>query len=207
MRTIIRGLVAIAVTAAALSLSLTAPVQGSADGTSATPAESVVTGARPMTKIVLRVRTCRRCPVQLRQALDDGTYWSSRTHRVRRGHVRFRVPTSRTRGMSFEITPHWATAGNWVPNVVTRYSGTDFGESVSNAQARHKKRATACWTGTDARRVRLVVRAVKFRARTMDGDPGHGLRAWFSPMGRRMSPMNRTWRGSLGNQDAYFCEA
>lgn len=46
------------------------------------------------TTIVLRVKTCRHCPVYVQQALDDGTYWTSKAHRVRAG----RHPSRYVRG-------------------------------------------------------------------------------------------------------------
>jgi hypothetical protein len=157
------------------------------------------------TTIVLRVRTCAHCPVNLQQALDDGTYWTSRTHHVRAGRVAFQVATRRTLGMTFVFNPRWANVTNAVTNVVTRYAQTQPGRNISNDVARHKKRATACWSGTTRPRIVMKVRVVKFSARALGGGPGHAIRAWFKPMTSSLPPMSQTWRGTLGNQDAYFC--
>ncbi len=109
--------------------------------------------------------------------------------------------------MSFVLSPRWANVTNAVTNVVTRYAHTKPGETISNDVARRKRRATACWVGTARHRVVMKVRAVKFRGMALGGGPGHALRAWFKPMRRSTPPMNRTWRGTLGNEEAYFCKA
>jgi hypothetical protein len=189
-----------------VSRALQAPVE-SVPGTGLTVTGAADRGHFAMTTISLRVKTCRHCPVYLQQALDDGTYWTSRTHRVRAGRATFHVPTMRTHGMSFVFNPRWANVTNARTNVVTRYGQTRPGQTVSNDQARHKQRATACWAGTSRQHVLLIVRAVKFKGRALGGGPGHALRAWVNPMQPSTPPMNHTFRGSLGNQDAYFCAA
>jgi hypothetical protein len=168
---------------------------------------SLVASRSHMTTIVLRVATCAHCPVYLQQALDDGTYWMSRTHHVRAGRAVFSVGTRRTRGMTFVLNPRWANVTNAVTNVVTRYAQTKPGQLISNDVARHKKRATACWAGTTRARIVMKVRVVKFSARALGGGPGHAIRAWFKPMRSSLPPMSHTWRGTLGNQDAYYCSA
>jgi hypothetical protein len=161
--------------------------------------------AASMTTIVLRIHTCRHCPVYLQQAIVGRPYWTSKMHRVRGGHASFRVPTRRTSGMSFVLNPRWADVTNAVTNIVTQYAHTAVGQTVSNDVARHKKRASACWAGTSRHRVVLHARAVKFPGRALGGGPGHALRAWFSPT-RVATPLwSHTWRGTLGNQDAYPC--
>ena len=163
--------------------------------------------AASRTIVSLRVKTCRHCPVYLQQALTDGTYWKSPVHHVRGGRATFTVATRRTHGMSFVLDPRWANVTDAVTNVVTRYAGMSPGQRISNAKAAHEKRGTACWAGTSSHRVSLVVRAVKFKAKALGGGPGHALRAWFNPMTTGTAPLMRTWRGTLGNQDAYYCSA
>jgi len=198
---------ALTTTMLTMGLVLAGPVQSASDGLIDARAATSAAAGRPMTLIVLRVDRCPRCPAYVQQALDDGTFWSSGTHRVRAGHVRFRVPTHRTHGITFVLNPRWANVTNAVTNVVTRYANTQVGDRVSNRVARGKHRATACWAGTDARQVRMLVRAVRFRGPALGGGQGHALRAWFQPMKAATPYWNRTYRGSLGNQDAYFCKA
>ena len=166
---------------------------------------TVSPAARAVTRVILRIDSCRRCPAYLQQALEDGTYWNSNIHRVRRGVVRFEVPTRRTHGMTFVLNPRWANATNAVTNIVTRYAHTEAGQRITNRVARQKNRATACWRGTSQRRVVLDVRAVRFAAPAFGGGQGYALRAWFNPLRRSIPPMQQTWRGTLGNQDAYIC--
>jgi hypothetical protein len=163
--------------------------------------------ARSHTRVTLNVDTCSRCPVTLVQAFQGGTsVWRSRTKRVHDGTVSFRVPTRRTHHMSFEINPRWSVL-NVVPNIVTRYHGSEAGDIVTDDAARHKRRAAGCWEGTSARRITLDVRAVKFRARDLEGNPGFALRAWFAPTIESGGPMVQTFKGTIGNQDAFVCTA
>jgi hypothetical protein len=180
---------------------------GISAGGSASSASGPAADRRRMTTLVLRVTTCAHCPVTLQQALDDGTYWNSRTHHVRGGRVTFTVPTRRTHGMTFAMNPRWANVTDAVTNIITRYAHTAPGDVISNQVAKHKKRATACWAGSSRSRIVLKARVVTFSARALGGGPGHAIRAWFKPMMAGLPPMSRTWRGTLGNQDAYFCNA
>ena len=107
--------------------------------------------------------------------------------------------------MTFVLNPRWANATNAVTNIVTRYAHTEAGQRITNRVARQKNRATACWRGTSQRRVVLDVRAVRFAAPAFGGGQGYALRAWFNPLRRSLPPMQQTWRGTLGNQDAYIC--
>jgi hypothetical protein len=206
MITRLRFFLAIVVVAVSVNLVLVETALGASHSTFP-HAQSAAVGA-PMTRIVLRVNSCRHCPVYLQQAIQGrGRVWQSSTHRVRGGMVRFRVPTWRTHGLSFNFSPRWQTAAEMITNVVTRYAHTRVGQRIANRVARAKKRATACWMGTSKARVVLSVRAVKFPAPNwMTGKRGHGLRVWFNPMRSSTPPMSRTWRGTLGNQQAYYCQ-
>jgi hypothetical protein len=106
--------------------------------------------------------------------------------------------------MSFEMQPRWSSA-DFVPNIVTRYGRTHVGDVVTNAVARHKKRATGCWAGTSARRVSLDVRAVRYPLRDVAGHPGHSVRSWFQTTVASTLPMVAATKGAIGNQDAFYC--
>jgi hypothetical protein len=204
MRMDVRVLLAV-VTAAALLGGVIPASSAEVAATPSRPTPSSETPQASMTHITLRVIACPHCPVYLQRAITGGTYWSSRTHHVRNGRVRFTVLTARTRGMSFNFNPRWSTAG-WVTNVVTRYAHTHIGQLIRDKVARHKKRATACWRGTSAHRIFMTVRVVKFRHKDHDGNPGHALRAYFRTTRAATPPMTRTWHGAVGNQDAYYCD-
>ncbi|MGA9343815.1 MAG: hypothetical protein WBV37_01815 [Nocardioidaceae bacterium] len=173
-----------------------------------TPVASASAPAAGKTSITLRIVGCRACPVRLVQAHSSAAsaVWHTRTKRVHNGHVTFTVPARRTVGMTFELNPRWSKAG-WVTNVVTRYAHRKVGSNVTPARAARTHRAEACWAGTDQSRVRMVVRVVKFRVRGYDGSPGYAPRAWFVKTRTSVGPRNRTFRGALGNQDAYYCNS
>jgi hypothetical protein len=205
MRMDVRVLLVVVTTAALLAGVIPASAAEVA-ATRSHPTPSSEAAQASMTHITLRVIACRHCPVYLQQAITGGTYWGSKTHHVRNGRVRFTVPTTRTRGMSFNVNPRWSTA-DAVTNVVTRYAHTQIGQLIKDKVARHKKRATACWRGTSAHRIFMIVRVVKFRHKDHDGNPGHALRAYFRTTRAATPPVTRTWHGALGNQDAYWCDA
>jgi hypothetical protein len=202
--TAIAGVVAVAAGAfGGLGTTNSAAVQTTAHARS-TAVQAVGTKAAH-TRITLHVDTCRHCPVRLVQAsVGKVAVWHSTTKHVEHGTVSFRVLTRHTHGMSFEIRPRWSLAG-YVPNIVTRYAGTDVGDVVTNDVARHKQRAAGCWEGTSSSHVSLDVRAVKFPLRDMMGNPGHSVRAWFKPTLASTPPMVGTTKGAIGNQDTFYC--
>jgi hypothetical protein len=205
MRMDVRVLLAV-VTATALLGGVIPASSAEVAATQPHPTPSSEAPQASMTHITLRVIACPHCPVYLQHAVTGGTYWSSKTHRVRNGHVRFTIHTARTHGMSFNFNPRWSTADS-VTNVVTRYAHTQIGQLIRDKVARHKKRATACWRGTSAHRIFMIVRVVKFRHKDHEGNPGHALRAYFRTTRAATPPMTRTWHGAVGNQDAYWCDA
>lgn len=192
-----------AVTTLALALPLgpLAPASGQpAPAPTQSRAAWLVESGLPRTHIVLRVQTCRQCPVRLVQADVDRfpRYWSTATKKVKRGVVQFTIPSRRTVGMSIDVTPRWEDS-NAAPNVVFRYGGTSEGEVISARQARRMTRASGCWIGTEAARIDMVIRATR--------SPRNLLRVWVRQSRQATQPFYRVERGYLGNQEgAMFCD-
>lgn len=108
--------------------------------------------------------------------------------------------------MSFEVSPHWSSA-NAIPLAVVRYKGKQPGDKVLAKAARRQKRGTACWEGTGATQLTLVLRVVKYRQKHVDGTPGHTIRVWFKRMLPSTPPMFPTYKGSYFTQEgAAYCE-
>lgn len=165
--------------------------------------------AAPRTDLTLRIRGCDRCTVQLQHAIDGEAehVWTSRQQRVGADHrVVFDLRTARTHGLSFVLRAPWGGDTGAVPNMVTRYAGHRVGRVVHRVAARHARRAEGCWAGTRAASARLRFQVDRVRARTLEGRPTkaplvysrHTLPSW--------KPMVRTYRGTIGNQDAFYCE-
>jgi hypothetical protein len=181
-----------------------AAVGGAACQTFSSPAHTY----GPKVVIHLRFGACRHCHVTLTQASNAyGVYWHSKTKAVRPGSATtFRVRESRTAGMSFEVHAPWATGVNWVPNVVTHYQGLPLGKSVSTRQAATAKKGSACWAGAATRTTNLNITVNSFRTTDMTGNPAKGLRAYIARgLNEGGAKWTTTFKGSLGNQDAYYC--
>lgn len=158
------------------------------------------------TTVVLKVPTCPRCTIDLTRAISGHQkVWRSRNHHVRDGRVTFVLPTARTQGLSFEIYAPWDNACDCNTNIVTRYRGIDPGQRLRDTVARDKRKAEGCWAGTTASRVTMTVHVARFRARQLNGQPGHVMRAYLDPQVASLAPMTPAFKGTLGNQDAFYC--
>jgi hypothetical protein len=189
------------------ALALTAPA-ADAPAFAATTLRAAQPGNAPQTRIRLRVRRCVHCPVRLVQAVPgpgpQGHVWRTRTRRVRHGWVTFTVPTRRTEGMSIELHPRWSKL-EAVSNVVIRYAHTRLGQHIGPAIARRKRRAEGCWAGTAEPEVTLRVRVVRFATVDSFGHHGYAPRAWLVRSHAAIPPMVPTFKGAIGNQDAFYC--
>jgi len=170
------------------------------------PAQRQAAGS---TDLTLVVRGCDRCDVQLVRAIDGEAdhVWTSKLRRVGPDHqVSFQLRTARTHGLSFVIDAPWGGNTGAVPNMVTRYAGHRVGTVVHRADARAAHRAEGCWAGTQADTARLRFQVDRVAVRTVDGHRAkaplvysrHTLPSW--------KPMVHTYRGTIGNQDAFYCE-
>ena len=72
-------------------------------------------------------------------------------------------------------------------------------------QAKHAKRAFGCWAGTGRAAAHLHVRVARFTFKGVDGKKSTGAVAWASPGMRSIAPRVRTWHGSIGNQEIFYC--
>ena len=162
----------------------------------------------PRTSLTLVVRGCDRCGVQLVHAVDGEAdhVWSSRLRRVGPDHrVTFGLRTRLTHGLSFVIDAPWGGNTGAVPNMVTRYAGHRAGTLVGRADARHGRRAEGCWAGTGATEARLVFQVDRVAVRTVDGHRAEAPLAYSRHTLPSWKPMVRTYRGTIGNQDAFYC--
>ena len=200
-----RSLAPAATGLAALALALTpASPSTSATGSSAAPAPGDPAGT---TRVVLHVDGCNdRCTVQLVQAFEGRRLvWSSNRKHTTDGMVSFRVPSRRTTGMSIEVTPPWHRQ-NYVPMVAVHYAGMSDGERVSPREAASSRRAYGCLEGTRRARLRLDVQVDRFRSRGVTGDIVDTARVYSKETLPALAPLKRTLRGSLGGQEALYCE-
>jgi hypothetical protein len=132
--------------------------------------------------------------------------WTSEPRTIGSDHVaEFDVRTSRTHGMSFVLRAPWEGDTGAVPNIVTRYAGHAVDSTVGRAAARRARRAEGCWAGTTVDDLRLDFHVARVRAKTLDG---HRTRIPLAYATRTMSswkPMVKTYKGTIGNQDAFYC--
>jgi hypothetical protein len=204
LRTRRNAIAAVAMIAMAL-LGLAMPAYARADG--GRLSDRGAQGDRQQnTTLVLKVPTCPRCTIDLTRAITGHQkVWRSKNHHVRDGKVSFVLPTARTEGLSFEISAPWDNACDCNTNIVTRYHGIKPGERLTDAVARHKHHAEGCWAGTQASTFTMTVHVARFKGLQLNGQPGHVMRAYFNAQVDSIGPMTRAFRGTLGNQEAFFC--
>jgi len=199
--------VLVTLVAAALATTAQGDAHAAAPAADATTATAATTP--PSTRLILHVTGCDRCSIGVQHAVSGQPHvWSSSYQRIGSDHrAVFRVSTTRTHGLSFVFRAPWDGGTGAVPNVVTRYAGHDVGSLVSRRAARHARKAEGCWAGTTLGRVRLDLYVARVSARTLGGDPTriplvyatHTLSSW--------KPMMKTFKGTIGNQDALYCTA
>jgi hypothetical protein len=193
---------------AATVIALVAGLAGALAATPSTADASPAAAAPATTLLTVVLRGCDRCSVQLQHAINGAgdTVWTSKSRKAGPDHeVTFRVRTNRTHGLSFVLRAPWQGGTGAVPNMVTRYAGHAVGDPIGRAAARHAARAEGCWAGTTADTARLTFRVDRVKTRTVDGHPTHSPLAYSSRTLPSWKPMVRTYKGTIGNQDAFYC--
>lgn len=164
--------------------------------------------ATPRTVSVrMHVTGCDHCTVQLQHAVTGATrVWSSGTRTIGSDHVvSFTVRRSLTHGMSFVVHAPWEGNTGAVPTMVTRYAGHAVDSRISRDTARHASRAQGCWAGAYTDSVRLSFKIARVRAKTLTGEPTQMPLAWSRHTMASWKPVMKTYHGTLGNQDAFYC--
>jgi len=168
------------------------------------------------TSLTLLVHGCNGCRIQPVKAGDGSqqAVWRGRAKTVQKGHVHWNVWKGHTIGMSFDIDDPHQVFRDFKTDIVVAYRGIRIGGRVQAGVAKHKRRANACWAGTDQATVTLRVAVEQFPAVSAVPPVVHGyaIRPYFvrtrpffrlfpGPGGR----YSRASKGVTGNQDAYFC--
>ena len=184
-----------------------------ATGSAVAAALSLATGpahaASPTTTITLKVTGCEGCTIGVQRAITGGnpskitpakpTFWEGTPVKVKSGVATLKVPTANTSGMSFTITAPWQTA-NFVSNIVLG-SARPAGSTVTSSQQAATTKATACWAGTAKTAVTIKVQVVKA---SLSGG-ATAASAWATPTVATVGALADTTKGTLGNQEAYYC--
>ncbi|HEX4473029.1 MAG TPA: hypothetical protein VH085_13745 [Nocardioides sp.] len=197
----LRGIAAVLATLTAAALATTA--QGDAHAATGEAATSAPTH----TTVRIHVTGCDSCTVQLQHAVNGQLHvWTSRAQRVGSDHhAVFQVRTARTRGLSFLVTAPWEGNTGAVSNMVTRYAGQRVDAHVSRAAARRAGHAEGCWAGTTLDDVRLTFHVARVAARTLDGHRTQIPLAYATHTMSSWKPSVSTFKGTIGNQDAFYC--
>ncbi|WP_372727722.1 hypothetical protein [Nocardioides sp.] len=191
-----------------LSPAAASPASADDQPSSASRAAAPPEGAQ-RTRLTFAVPGCEGCRIQLHRVRETEDVkhphtWHSRNRRVVDGEVTFDLRSRRTFGMTATVVAPWEGHTGYLTTVAFRYAGKSVGEQVTFRQARHQRRASACWEGTrrDAVTIPLVVRRVRVQG-VQERVPGSiaytpSTQAW-------LSPMRRAFRGVLGSQDFDVC--
>jgi hypothetical protein len=200
--TSLRRVAAILLTLAAAALATTAQN----DAHASSPSDRARAGT-PHTRLHLHVTGCDHCSITLQHAVSGNqNVWTSGRHRIGPDHVAsFRVTTARTHGLSFVLHAPWQGNTGAVPNMVTRYRGQKIDNGVTLTEARRARRAEGCWAGTTVDVARLDFHVARVPARTLTGERTHLPLAYATHTLSSWKPMVKTYRGTIGNQDAFYC--
>ncbi|MDF1606267.1 hypothetical protein [Nocardioides sp. YIM 152315] len=199
-------------TAIRSGLAFTAAVAGLYAGTAVLPVADAATASAPhhRTTLTFEVPDCEGCELSLVQA----RWTDSKKHPVRvwdgpravvdDGTATFTVRSRHTWGMSVQVDAPWDGQLAAVTSVAFRYAGHGVGDEVAFTDARHARRASACWEGTrrDEVTIPLTVRKVR-----VDGVRGSvdGSIAYATTTESWLQPMRRAYRGVLASQDVNVC--
>ena len=166
--------------------------------------------ASPTTTITLKVTGCEGCTIGVQRAITGGnpskitpakpTFWEGTSVKVKSGVATLKVPTANTSGMSFTITAPWESGTNFVSNIVLG-SALPAGSTVTSSQQAATTKATACWAGTAKTDVTIKVQVAKASL----GGGATAASAWATPTVATVGALADTTKGTLGNQEAYYC--
>ena len=184
-------------------------------GPTPSPTSSTSSSATPSTTVTLVVKGCEACTIGVQRGLKNEPastvkpskpdHWDGPTAVVKNGFATLTLPTAYTAGASFTVNAPWEGNTEGVTNVVLG-GKTKPGTFISVYQATHRKKATACWAGTQDSQAILRVTVIKRKLAGMDNEPTVFPIAWASPTVATVGPLSKTLgRGLLGNQDMYFC--
>lgn len=188
---------ALAVCTAAAGLGTTATAQ----------AASAATGGA-QTTISLAVTGCEGCTITANQ-FDRSTTktFGTKPATVTDGVATLTVPTAKTRGMYFSINTPKPARIDALPLITTQVKGYPAGTTLTRAQQRAGKRASACWAGTTADAVTIAVTVNRV---LMPGFPNAKKKvsvplARFSPTVKALGGFNTAYKGVLATQDVWTC--
>lgn len=203
VRSVTAVLVAVAVTILA-----TIAQNGAEAATPTTGSAAAVHRAKPATThLHVHISGCDACRITLQHAVTGNPHvWTSKPRTVGADHVAsWTVPTNKTKGMSFALRAPWAGNTGAVPNIVTRFGGTAIDQAVGVHRARHSTHAEGCWAGTTVDDMTLYFRVARVDALTMTGHPTKIPLAYATHAMSSWEPMQKTYHGTIGNQDAFYC--
>lgn len=169
----------------------------------------------PTTTITLRVDGCEGCTISAWTdsplADDAANGGPAAKAEVANGVAVIQLPTSQTRGASFQVDPVQDPLMNAVTLIVFRYKGAEVGATVTKPQTRGYREGSACWAGTSQETARLDVRVRSVWGPAFDplaADAPKQARqpvAWVVPTQRSAPPYWPLFKGALQAQDTPAC--
>jgi hypothetical protein len=202
----IRAFVTVAALATAITIGPTAgaaPLSAAQDAAAKLARQSLRSVAK--VKLVVEVRHCGTCVLEVAQAQDIGA-WHSSGKQVTDGRVVFHVPRSKTRGMYMQVFDPDQINTGVVTVAVLRYKGHHAGATVGRRAAARARKAFGC----SAKIVQTVehwrLRVDHFAARDPNtGVQGYAIRPYLSPAASTMGQAATTWKGTIGYNGEWYC--
>ena len=156
------------------------------------------------TTITFNVVGCDGCTIQPAQWLKgkSGAPYEGKTVTVVNGVATATVPTSKTKGMSFNFTAPWAVNQNALQNIVIQYKGVPAGTQPTRAEALDSTKASGCWAGAKSGNVTIQINVGRV---TMEGFPasvgkGPYPLVYVVPPIASQKVFQPTYKGTIGNQ-------
>jgi hypothetical protein len=196
------------VSGALLAAALLVPLSAAPSLATPAPVAAPAVVVAPTTVLTVHAPGCEGCEITAQSGLtsDYQDVWQGRSVEVVDGEAVFRVPTTRTRGLSLSLRAPWERRLGYVTVVALRYRGTDAGDTVGFREARQERRASACWAGTAEASYDLTIRTRKVLVVGVGRGRVPGTLAWARTTPEWLAPMRRVYGGVMGGQDMDFCE-
>lgn len=160
------------------------------------------------TTLTLKVAGCEGCTIQAFQYVEKGnkSYQSDPT-KVTNGVATIGVPTAKTKGMYFSITPPKPISINAQPLITVQYKAVAPGTTVTKAKAKASRSASACWAGTTegTATIDVVVKRIIMKSFPNEKRKVSVPLAFFQPSVKAYGGFNQPFKGLLATQDVWLC--
>lgn len=176
------------------------------------PATAGDNASEATTTITITVAGCEGCTISAWTPIMPGAAGGPASRaKVRGGTATIQLPTSQTRGTSFQVEPVTDPFMDAVTLIVFQYKGAQPGGTITKAEAMAHSRGSACWAGTSEATAQFRVRVRSVWGPAFDPmatNPPTRARqplAWVVPTQQSAPPYWPLFKGALQAQNTPDC--